>query len=151
MMLIGTWRISLERSGRLSLPLPFRPIVADGLTVTRSFDRCLQIFPADAWHTLARRVSALPLTADTARSFRRLIFGAAVDLTLDQAGTITLPRSLLAHAELASQAILVGCEAYIEIWSPERWQALSEGPPPAIERLAGLVASLVTLPTPAAL
>jgi MraZ protein len=129
--------------------MPFRALVADGLTVTRGFDRCLQVFPADAWHTLARRVSDLPITPDAARAFRRLIFGTAADLAPDEGSALTLPRSLLTYAELASQAVLVGCDAYFEIWSPERWQAINDGPP-TIDRLTGLVASLAAVPAPAA-
>lgn len=150
MMLTGTWTVILDRKGRLPLPLPFRAIVTDGLIVTRGFDRCVQVFPADAWHTLARRVSNLPLTADAARSFRRLIFGAAVDLALDRSGSLTLPHALLTYAELTGHAVLIGCDTYFEIWSPERWQTVSEGRP-ALDQLAGLVAGLATVSAPAAL
>lgn len=150
MMLIGTWTVALDRGGRLALPPPFRAIVSDGMTVTRGFDRCLQVFPNDAWYTLARRVSDLPLTAADARSFRRLIFGAAADLALDRSGALTLPRSLLTYAELSGHAVLVGCDTYFEIWSPERWNLTSDGHP-ALDQLAGLVAGLTATSTPAAL
>lgn len=148
-MLIGTWTVTLE-SDQLALPGPFRLILGDGVTLTRGFDRCLQAFPADAWHTLAHRVSALPLTADAARSLRRMIFGAAVTLPPDPRHTLAIPRHLLAYAGIGAQAVVVGCDTYFEIWSPDGWRAAAERTPTA-DRLSGLVAGLATPYAPAIL
>ncbi len=124
-MLIGTWNVTVA-VGRLVLPTSFQDTAAAGLIATRGFDRCLQVFPANSWHELAGRVSALPLTADAARSLRRMLFGAAADLSLDLDGTIMLPRNLLSFAELTNEAVLVGLDTYFEIWHPARWQSASE-------------------------
>jgi MraZ protein len=140
MMLIGTWRAHIEGE-LLALPQAFRPAVGEGLTVTRGFDRCLQAFPADSWQALACRVSNLPLTADAARSLRRMLFGAAVDLAVEPCGNLLIPRRLLAYAEISDQAVFVGCDSYFEIWSPQALRATSERPQ-TLERLAGLVAGL---------
>ncbi len=148
MMLLGTWILPLE--GRcLALPQSFRPAAADGLIITRGFERCLQAFPAAAWRTLARRVSELPLTADAARTLRRIIFGAAIDLAPDCLDAVALPRHLLAHAELQTQAVFVGCDSYFEIWSAERWRAADQTLPG--ERFAGLGAALAPAYAPAIL
>lgn len=148
MMLIGTWLAPIEGE-QITLPQAFRPAAAGGLTVTRGFERCLQAFPADSWQTLAGRVSSLPLTADAARSLRRLLFGAAVDLTPDQLGCVSLPRRLLAFAEIGPQAVFVGCDSYFEIWSPAIFRAAADSSP-TLERLAGLVAGL-SAPRPVAI
>lgn len=142
MMLIGTWRVRLE-DGRLALPQPFRSSAADGLTITRGFDHCLQAFPAATWQALARRVSTLPLTADAARTFRRMLFGTAVDLAPGTLEALTIPRSLLAYAEITTQAVCIGCNSYFEIWSPEALRATGEHLP-ASDRLASLFAGLAT-------
>lgn len=148
-MLIGTWWATLDGE-RVALPHAFRPAAAAGLTVTRGFDRCLQAFPADSWLALAGRVSSLPLTADAARSLRRLLFGAAVVLAPDPLGALTLPRRLLAFAEIDTQAVFLGCDSYFEIWSPAALGAASEGAP-TLDRLAGLVAGPGARSAPAAL
>lgn len=150
MMLLGTWKMPFDSCMRLSLPPPFRLALTEGCTVTRGFDRCLQVFPNDAWRCLARRVSDLPLTANAARSLRRLIFGAAADLALDDAGALLIPQPLLSYGELSSAAVVVGCDTFFEIWSPDRWRVASERPP-AVEHVAGLLAGLAASPSPALL
>lgn len=122
MMLIGTWDAHLDQTGRLVLPPAFRPIAAEGLTITRGFDRCLQAFPAQTWHTVARHVSDMPLSADAARVTRRLIFGGAAGLSSDASGALAIPQPLLAYAEISTAAVLVGMDTYFELWSPEGWQ-----------------------------
>jgi MraZ protein len=137
-MLIGTWGGTLENDGRLVLPPTFRRAAIDGLTITRGFDRCLQVFPAPAWQSLAQRVSALPITADAARALRRMLFGAAAYLGPDASEVLCVPPPLLAYAELATQVVYVGMYTYFEIWSVERWAgggglgAVGRGVEPAV-------------------
>lgn len=137
MMLIGTFELALEPPGRLILPPAFRSATHEGLTITRGFDRCLQAFPGATWRALARRVSDLPLAVDAARHARRLIFAAAADLALDATGALTLPRPLLAYAELSSSAVLVGMESFFEIWAPEAWRAANDQVLASVGRWAG--------------
>jgi MraZ protein len=120
-MLIGTWSAALDADGRIALPPAFRRAAADGLIVTRSCERCLQVFPAVTWLPLAQRVSALPITLAAARTLRRSLFGAAVQLYPDDAGLLCLPDSLRAGAELAHHALWVGMYSYSELWAAERW------------------------------
>ena len=48
--------------------------------LTRGIDRCLALYPLDAWRPLAEKVAALPITDADARNFRRLVFAEAADL-----------------------------------------------------------------------
>lgn len=121
-MLIGTWNGALDSEGRLALPPAFRRAAAEGLTITRGFDRCLQVFPAAAWQSLAQRVSALPITADAARALRRMLFGAAAPLAPDATDWLCIPPALCAYADLAGRTVCVGMHSYFEIWSAERWE-----------------------------
>lgn len=125
-MFIGTFEIAVEPSGRIALPPAFRAAATEGLTVTRGFERCAQAFPTPIWQELARRVNALPLFVDAARQARSLLFAAAAEVALDAAGTVLLPRPLLAHAGITSTAVLVGMGAFFELWSPEAWHAASD-------------------------
>lgn len=146
-MLLGTWDLRADASGRLALPPPFVAASAAGLTVTRGFDRCLHAFPRPSWDSLTSRLAALPLGAEPARHVRRLIFGAATDLALDDAGALTLPRPLLTYAEITSAVVIVGMDSYFEIWSPEAWQASTDQLLAALSRWRGpdLPATLATI------
>lgn len=123
-MFLGRYNHTLDAKGRLAIPARFRDAVADGLVLTRGIDRCLALYPLDAWRPLAEKVSALPISDPDARNFRRLVFAEAADLALDAQGRILVPPELRRYAGLEREALVVGMDTAIEIWSPERWQAV---------------------------
>jgi MraZ protein len=140
---LGRYEHTIDAKGRLAIPARYRAALERGLVVTRGIDRCLTIYPLAAWETLAEKVNALPLADPNARALRRLFFAEAADALLDSQGRIVLPAGLRAYADLAEQAIVVGMNTAIEVWSPARWAeqaALLEGDGATIaERLAGLI------------
>lgn len=121
-MLIGTWQVSLDEQGRLTLPSPIRPAFNAGVVVTRGFERCLQLCPQPFWFGLAQRVSSLTLSGADERWLRRLLFADASALALDEQATIAISELLRAYAGLDRTAVLVGMDQYLEVWAPERWQ-----------------------------
>ncbi len=92
--------------------------------MTRGIDRCLSLYPLAAWRPLAEKVSALPITDPDARNFRRMVFAEAADLALDAQGRILIPPELRRYAGLERETLVVGVDTAIEIWSPDRWQAV---------------------------
>jgi transcriptional regulator MraZ len=120
-MFLGRHAHTLDAKGRLAIPARFRDALADGLVLTRGIDRCLSLYPMATWRALAEKVSALPITDADARNFRRMVFAEAVDLALDGQGRILVPPELRRYAGLERDALVVGVDASIEIWSPEGW------------------------------
>jgi MraZ protein len=118
---LGRYAHSLDVKGRLAIPARYREALAEGLVLTRGIDRCLALYPLDAWRPLAEKVASLPLTDADARNFRRLVFAAAADLLLDGQGRVLIPPDLRRYAELEREALIVGVDTAIEIWSPARW------------------------------
>lgn len=125
-MFLGRYAHNLDAKGRLAIPARFRDALADGVVLTRGIDRCLALYPMAAWRPLAEKVAALPLTDADARNFRRLVFAEAADLELDAQGRILIPPDLRRYAGLEREALVVGVDTSIEIWSPERWQAVAD-------------------------
>ncbi len=123
-MFLGRYAHSLDAKGRLAIPARFREALAEGLVLTRGIDRCLSLYPMAAWLPLAERVSALPITDPDARNFRRMVFAEAVNLELDAQGRILVPPELRRYAALEREAVVVGVHTAIEVWSPERWDAV---------------------------
>jgi MraZ protein len=129
----------MDQAGKLDIPAEFRVELREGLTLTRGIDRCLLVLPAPEWQELAEKISArLPITSRNARAFARFIFSGALACAPDQEGRIPLPASLQEYAGIEEEAIVVGLNTYVEIWSPQRWeearlnmdehsQALAEG------------------------
>jgi len=124
-MFLGRHAHSLDTKGRLAVPARFRDALAGGVVLTRGIDQCLALYPILAWEPLAEKVNALPLSDPDARAFRRLVFAEAVDLALDGQGRILVPPELRSYAGIDREAVVVGVNTYIEIWSPERWMAVA--------------------------
>lgn len=142
-MFLGRHAHNLDAKGRLAIPAKFRDELAAGVVLTRGIDRCLTLYPMAAWTPLAEQVSALPITDPNARAFRRLVFADAVDLALDGQGRILLPPELRAYSGIDREAIVIGVNTYLEIWSPAHWEAVhaaidSDGVEIA-QRLASLI------------
>ncbi len=120
-MFLGRYAHNLDAKGRLAIPARYRDALAEGVILTRGIDRCLALYPLEAWRPLAEKVAALPLTDADARNFRRLVFAEAADLSLDGQGRVLVPPELRRYAGLEREALVVGVDTSIEIWSPERW------------------------------
>lgn len=124
-MFLGRYAHTLDAKGRLAVPARFREELAEGVVLTRGIDRCLTLYPMAAWLPLAEKVRALSITDPDARAFRRLVFAEASDLALDAQGRILVPPELRAFADIEREAIVIGVDTYLEIWSPARWQAVN--------------------------
>lgn len=120
-MFLGEFEHTIDDKGRVAVPARFRDQVADGLVVTRGFDRCLQAFPRTVWQELAQRLNELPLGRDEVRSLRRLLFAGAAELDFDKQGRILLPQNLREYAALRDQVIIAGMSTYFELWSAATW------------------------------
>ena len=142
-MFLGRYAHNLDAKGRLAIPARYREALAEGVVLTRGIDRCLALYPMEAWRPLAEKVAALPLTDADARNFRRLVFAEAADLTLDAQGRILVPPDLRRYAGIEREALVVGVDTSLEIWSPERWatveSSLDAGGAEIAQRLANLI------------
>ena len=123
-MFLGRYAHNLDAKGRLAIPARYREALAEGVVLTRGIDRCLALYPMAAWRPLAEKVAALPLTDADTRNFRRLVFAEAADLNLDAQGRILVPPDLRRYAGIEREALVVGVDTSLEIWSPERWAAV---------------------------
>jgi MraZ protein len=140
---LGRYAHNLDAKGRLAIPARYREALAAGVVLTRGIDRCLALYPLEAWRPLADKVAALPLTDADARNFRRLVFAEAADLTPDGQGRILIPPDLRRYAEIEREALVVGVDTSIEIWSPQRWQAVSASLDADGAEIAQRLASLI--------
>ena len=122
-MFLGEYTHNVDEKGRLTIPAKFRNALAQGLVVTRGFDRNLVIYPKLEFEDLASRVMAKPMTDKGVRAFRRRVFSGAVDLEADRQGRILLPPYLREFAEIDGEVVVVGNYNYVEVWSTQAWEA----------------------------
>ncbi|MBX5444605.1 division/cell wall cluster transcriptional repressor MraZ [Sphaerobacter sp.] len=142
-MFLGRFSHNLDVKGRLAIPARFREALGSDVVITRGIDRCLSVYPMSAWEPLAEKVSALPISDPDARTFRRMVFAEAAIAEFDRQGRILIPPDLRRYAGLDREAIVVGMHTYIEIWSPEHWEAQAEMMDSEGSTIAQRLASLI--------
>jgi MraZ protein len=108
----------------LRLPDPFlRPFV-DGGVMTLWLDGCVALWPPLAWASIARRIADLPLASADARAFGRVVFASAVPFGPERIAPSAALRAAAAIDD-DGEAVLVGAGDRAELWSRERWDAVS--------------------------
>lgn len=118
----------LDAKGRVSIPAPYRAVLArdgfDGLYVHPSLD--LEALDAGGNALLGeidRLLATLSPYSDERDSLATALLGASEVLKADGEGRIILTESLKGYAGIRDQATFVGHGGKFQIWEPERFQA----------------------------
>ncbi len=125
-MFYGEYLHSIDRKGRLILPAKFREVAKshfiERFFVTRGLDNCLFMFSEEEWRTQENKLKAISFTRQQARTFNRLYFSGAVEVTFDAQGRILLPQYLKDFAQIKREVVIVGLANRIEIWAKDKWE-----------------------------
>ena len=139
-MFYGEYFHTIDRKGRLILPSKFRESAKnnfiDKFFITRGLDKCLFMFSEDEWRAQEQRFKSLPITKQQSRTFNRLYFSGAVEITADKQGRILLPQFLKEFAGIKRDVMIVGVSNRIEIWAREKWQEFYGNNQPIFEDIA---------------
>ncbi len=125
-MFLGQYSHALDSKGRLTIPARFREELEAGLVMTQGYEPCFLIYPQASWLALAQKVGQMSAASSVARSYARLVFGNAFETMPDTMGRILVPTILRDYAAIQEEAIVVGVNSYIEVWSPARWREATE-------------------------
>jgi MraZ protein len=115
----------LDVKGRIILPSKIKaqlPEASEIIVITRGFEPCLVVYPQVEWNKISSRVSGLNEFNEEYRNFQRNFFRGNTEAELDSNGRFLIPKSMLRHAQLEKDAIIVGMGNRIEIWNPERYE-----------------------------
>ncbi|MBU6406480.1 MAG: hypothetical protein KGS44_04985 [Alphaproteobacteria bacterium] len=130
MFFTGRHPISVEDSGRLSLPASLRaPLRAPG--AAESEDLTLYVFPSldrrcleaagEPYLAGRRAILARMKPFDPRReALERLYFGEARAISVDVKGRVSLPLELREIAGISGEALCVGMGDRFQIWAPAR-------------------------------
>lgn len=122
MRFVGTFRPKLDEKGRLFLPAKFRSRLAEGVVVTQGLDRCLFVWPPEVYDVEAEKVAARPMTSRAGRSYQRMFFAGADEVTPDKQGRISISAEQRAFAGLERDVVVIGVSNRLEIWNPAAWE-----------------------------
>jgi MraZ protein len=125
---VGNNTSRLDAKGRVSIPAPFRSVLArdgfEGLYCFPTLDR-----PAvDAGgHALLAEIETLigrfPPFSDEREAFLAALYGTSETLKIDGEGRVVLTDMLKSHAGIADAVTFVGLGHKFQIWEPERFRA----------------------------
>ena len=137
MGLLGKFEGRIDPQGRLVIPQKFRDALAlgQGLVLARGMDPCIDAYPPQEWEEFKKRFSQFSRFDEAARRVGRHIFSTAFNALADRQGRILLPQDLRQHAGINDEIVIVGHDAYFEIWSPQRWLE-EEGKVPDLAAIA---------------
>src|SRR6201988_272349 len=125
---VSHFPLRLDSKGRVSIPAPYRAVLArdgfEGLYCYAALDR-----PAlDAGgNALLKEIESLigrfaPFS-DEREDFSAALYGTSETLKIDGEGRVILSEPLKAHAEIAETVAFVGLGHKFQIWEPERFRA----------------------------
>ncbi|MBL0095833.1 MAG: division/cell wall cluster transcriptional repressor MraZ [Bacteroidetes bacterium] len=145
----GEFECKLDAKGRLSLPSALRkqmaPEAKEKFMVNRGFENCLALYPMDEWQKISDEINNLNMYVVKNREFARYFFRGAMELELDAAGRILLPKRMLEHAGVSKELVLYGWGNKIEIWSVEGYAKLLKDEPKDFAALAEEVMGKINL------
>lgn len=125
-MFYGEYFHSIDRKGRLILPAKFRETAkahfVEKFFVTRGLDSCLFMFSEEEWKTQENKFKAIPFTKQQARTFNRLYFSGAAEVTFDGQGRMLIPQYLKDFAQIKKEVVVVGVSNRIELWAKNKWE-----------------------------
>jgi MraZ protein len=121
-MFIGQHKLELSENRSFVIPEEFRALLADGLFVTRGFEKNLLLMSEAVFKGIYQRIASLNIADSQARLLQRLIVSNAARLAVDANGSIRIPEDLSTVTGLQDDIMLVGQGDYAEVWSSAAWR-----------------------------
>lgn len=141
---IGDFECKADAKGRIVLPAAFKKSVGEEelrFVVRKDlFEKCLVLYPYAYWEEelMILRQKLNPYKREH-KQFLRDFFRGSAEVSLDSNGRFLIPRRLMDQVEAYREVMLVGVDRYIELWSREAYQVISDNP----DALAGQAESLL--------
>ena len=122
---LGSFRHQIDEKGRLSLPASFRRDAVDKpLVLVQVHPDALTLYPESTWAEVEGRLRELLRLQPTARAYVLGVTARAVEVVPDKQGRILVPQRLMESVGLRDSALLVGVIDRVEIWNPDRFEAV---------------------------
>lgn len=127
---LGEYESTIDAKGRFLLPAGLKKQLpkddAVQFVINRGFEKCLTLYPLQSWKPIFSEISKLNDFDPKVREFRRYFLNGAIQIEVDSAGRILLPKNLVEHASLEKDIVLVSAVNKIEIWDKNKYQQFFE-------------------------
>ena len=125
---VANYTLRLDAKGRVSIPAPFRQVLArdgfDGLYCYPTLDRpALDAGGNALLAEIEQLIASFPPYSDEREELSAALYGTSETLNIDGEGRVILSERLKTHAGIADQVAFVGLGHKFQIWEPERFRA----------------------------
>lgn len=125
---VSTYHNRIDAKGRVSVPAPFRAVIAqggfDGVFCHPALDqRAIDAGGRPLVDKIGALIEGLDPYSDERDQLSTALFGQSEILKLDQDGRVVLSDVLRQHADLDGHAVFVGLGDKFQVWNPENFEA----------------------------
>ncbi len=119
----GEYEVSVDAKGRFLVPASLRKQIPEGaeevFVINRGIENCLNMYHISMWKALTGKLNTMNDFDDDVREFKRVIMDGATMIEPDSAGRILMPKSLMEHADIKKDMVLVSLGNKIELWDKD--------------------------------
>ncbi len=121
----GQFSHTIDKKGRTSIPVRFREILKaryDDHLVLSPRNGYLRVYPLEEWERMEESLKRFSKFNRAVDDFKRFLFSAAHDCTVDGQGRILIHPELRRRAGLRDKVLFVGMMEWFEIWDREAFE-----------------------------
>ena len=125
---VSNYTLRLDAKGRVSIPAPFRQVLArdgfDGLYAYPTLDRPAIDAGGNALLSeIEQLIESFPPYSEEREQFAAALYGTSETLKIDGEGRVSLTEPLKVHAGIKDEVAFVGLGHKFQIWEPNRFRA----------------------------
>jgi transcriptional regulator MraZ len=125
---VSNYTLRLDAKGRVSIPAPFRQVLArdgfDGLYCYPALDRpALDAGGNALLAEIEQLITSFPPYSDEREELAAALYGTSETVNIDGEGRVILSERLKTHAGITDAVAFVGLGHKFQIWEPERFRA----------------------------
>lgn len=128
-MFVGDYTGKIDEKGRLLIPAYLRKkcVGVEGFVVKKSFyDNSLELFPMEAWEKEVAEIEERLNSRNPKHSvLLNELYRGVVEVALDGAGRVLLPKHLLEKVGIQKSVAVVGRGNRIMVWDDENYQSIA--------------------------
>ena len=129
----GTFPCAVDQKRRLTVPSRFAkaltPRAKRTFVAVHGLERCLALYPLDYWVTFQKNLQRAKVSDPVTRKGVRKLLASTEDLQMDNQNRLSLTPALLEYGRIKNDALLIGANERLELWSPEQWEDFNKDSP----------------------
>lgn len=137
---LGEFDCKLDAKGRMMIPSNLKKQMPEseheGLVINRGFEKHLVVYTKKEWDKITDELSLLNQYEKKNREFIRYFTRGASILSVDSAGRVLLPKSLLDYAGIDAEVVLSCQFNKIEVWAKDTYDLQLDNEPENFSNLS---------------